>query len=52
MHIERRNKKRKKLPEISKLSDAKECASQKLYGNRANINSNLLALELAAEPQL
>ena len=51
MHIERKKERRKESPELSRPGDAKKCASQKLYGN-ANANSNLLASELAAEPQL
>ena len=44
-------KKRKELPEINKLGDAKKCASQITHGNYANTNSNLLAPELVAESQ-
>ena len=45
----RRKKKQKKLPELSRSSVAKECTNRIIHGN---INSNLLALELAAKPQL
>ena len=47
MHIKERKKKQKKLPEISRPGNAKKCANPITHGNRANINSNLLAPELA-----
>ena len=47
-----KKKGKKESPELSKPGDAKECASQITHGNRANTNSNPLAPELAAEPQL
>ena len=45
-------KEQKKSPELSRPGDAKECANSITHGNRANTNSNPLAPELAAEPQL
>ena len=42
---------KKESPELNRLGDAKECASQKPHGN-ANANSNPLALKLAVESQL
>ena len=46
----KRKVKRKKLVEINKPGNAKECASQITHGNYANTNSNPLAQKLATEP--
>ena len=47
----RKKKEQKESPELSRPGDAKECANPITQGN-ANTNSNPLAPELAAEPQL